>query len=276
MPELPEVETIRRNLLHGTSVAPSVLGCSILRAQVEWPRSIAIPGTEEFLKIVRHQQIQDIIRRGKYLIFQLTHGDLLIHLRMSGDLQVVLQATPPAHHRRVGFTLDNQYRIDFIDPRKFGRLWLVDKHDEITGKLGPEPLDETLTPTRFYQMLREHRGQIKPLLLNQHFLAGLGNIYTDEALFRAGIHPKHLSMTLTENDAACLLESIRFVLTKGIETNGASIDWVYRGGGFQNHFQVYQRAGEPCPHCGTPIQRIVVQQRGTHFCPECQPISGRN
>jgi formamidopyrimidine-DNA glycosylase len=132
-------------------------------------------------------------------------------------------------------------------------------------------LDANFTAPYFYELLRARHRQIKPLLLDQAFIAGLGNIYTDEALHSARIHPLTLADSLDLTQAEKLLAGIRQVLQEGISRNGASIDWVYRGGDFQNHFRVYQRTGEPCPDCDTPIERIVVGQRGTHFCPTCQP-----
>ena len=158
----------------------------------------------------------------------------------------------------------------FNDTRKFGRVWLVEDAQSVLGGLGPEPLDESLTGSDFYRMLQKQKRQIKPLLLDQSFLAGLGNIYTDEALFQARIHPLTAACAIQKSEANELLAAIRSVLQEGIQRNGASIDWVYRGGDFQNHFQVYQRDGQPCSRCGTEIQRITVGQRGTHFCPRCQ------
>ena len=146
----------------------------------------------------------------------------------------------------------------------------------MVGNLGPEPLDEGLTADDFFTHLHTTRRQLKPLLLDQTFLAGLGNIYTDEALNLAKLHPLTPANSLTQDQAERLLEGIRTVLGDGIARNGASIDWVYRGGEFQNYFRVYQRTGEPCPECGTPIERITVGQRGTHFCPQCQPAYSLN
>ncbi|HEX7557434.1 MAG TPA: zinc finger domain-containing protein, partial [Leptolinea sp.] len=162
-------------------------------------------------------------------------------------------------------------RMAFNDARKFGRIWFVPATDAIFRHLGMEPFDETLTPALFYESLKNKRKQIKTLLLDQAFIAGLGNIYTDESLHRAGIHPLRLAGTLNPEEAEKLLESIRKTLQEGISRNGASIDWAYRGGDFQNNFRVYQQTGKPCPVCGTFIERIVVGQRGTHFCPNCQP-----
>jgi formamidopyrimidine-DNA glycosylase len=151
------------------------------------------------------------------------------------------QAEP---HDRLLLNLDGDLQLVFNDARKFGRVWLVDEVDQVVGNLGPEPLDEGFTASELFTRLHGTRRQLKPLLLDQTFLAGLGNIYVDEALNLAKLHP----------------------LTP------ANIDWVYRGGDFQNHLRVYQRTGQPCPECGTPIARIIVGQRGTHFCPHCQPL----
>ena len=167
---------------------------------------------------------------------------------------------------------ESRQRLALNDTRKFGRVWLTDDPESVLGVLGPEPLDSALTAERFHAMLQNHRRMLKPLLMDQHFLAGMGNIYTDEALFRARLHPRKISETLTPVQSATLLEGIRGVLIEGIQRNGASIDWVYRGGDFQNHFNVYGRKGENCPVCGTLIERLLVGQRGTHICPSCQRI----
>lgn len=265
MPELPEVETIARGL------RPLLEGRRIESAQLLWERTLAEPGVDEFLRRVRGQTIHSTGRRGKFLILNLSNDTMLIHLRMSGDLLVEVSDAPPATHHRLLLELDNGQRLAFNDTRKFGRVWLVENPQTILCKLGPEPLDVTLTAADFYQRLHAVRRQLKPLLLDQSFLAGLGNIYTDEALHQAHLHPLTPANTLDEVQAERLLRAIRTVLEEGIRRHGASIDWVYRGGDFQNYFHVYQRAGQPCPVCGTPVERIVVGQRGTHFCPVCQP-----
>jgi formamidopyrimidine-DNA glycosylase len=269
MPELPEVETIRSYLCHGVGTRPGVLGTSVLSVELFWPRSIAYPSGDEFKERLVGQKILEIDRRGKYLIFILSEYKLLVHLRMSGDLFVRSSSEPPAPHDRILFHLDTGNTIVFNDTRKFGRAWLVREADEVTQNLGPEPFDSSLKDV-FHNRLGEKHRQIKPLLLDQSFLAGLGNIYTDEALFLAGIHPKTLSDRLTREQSQKLLESIRQVLQEGIQSHGASIDWVYRGGDFQNHFRVYQRTGLSCPVCGTQIERLIIGQRGTHYCPSCQ------
>ncbi len=229
---------------------------------------------ETFQALLPGQSVQDIGRRAKFLTITLSESILVFHLRMSGDLRMEPSESPLEKHDRMVLDFTSGWRLSFNDTRKFGRVWLVYDTLAIFAALGPEPDDPALTPAKFHEMLRERKRAIKPLLLDQHFLAGLGNIYTDEALFRASIHPLQSSETLDEQDAARLLEAIRFTLASGIESNGASIDWVYRGGDFQNHFQVYQRSGKPCPRCGQPINKILVGQRGTHFCPNCQKLKG--
>jgi formamidopyrimidine-DNA glycosylase len=270
MPELPEVETIRTNLRLGTPEHPPITGQVFTSIQVFWSRSVAIPTVEEFCRRLPGQSIQEIGRRGKFLIFSLSRDVLVVHLRMSGDLLVEGQDAPMAPHHRVVMNLEHGWRIAFNDARKFGRLWLVSDPRDVTSSLGPEPLDADFTAQSLYQRLQGSRRQLKPLLLDQSFLAGLGNIYTDESLHRAGLHPLTNAQAVTIEQSERLWHAIRLVLQEGIRHNGASLDWVYRGGDFQNYFQVYQRTGEPCPRCSTPIQRIVVGQRGTHFCPVCQ------
>lgn len=272
MPELPEVESIVRRLRDGCAEHPSLSGMRFQQANILWAGSVASPSPEQFCRRIIGQEIQQISRRGKYLLLSLSQDTLLIHLRMSGDLFVLpLQQSLPAHSRVV-FTLDHPFNFVFNDSRKFGRLWLVADPQEVLSGLGQEPLDLAFTADDFYEALRGKKRQLKPLLLDQSFLAGIGNIYADEALHLAGLHPLTPADHLSPSQAKKLLEAIRYVLREGIRRNGASIDWVYRGGEFQNHFRVYQRTGEPCPFCGSPIQRITVGQRGTHFCPQCQPL----
>lgn len=266
MPELPEVETIARLL------RPALVDKTILDAQLRWRRSLAAPSPSAFKRQIIGQQILDLSRRAKYLHIQLSTLHLLIHLRMSGDLLVVLGGYQPAQHDRLLLRLSDDATLVFNDPRKFGRVWLVDDPGEIFRDFGPEPLSDEFTPAWLFAALTGRRRQLKPLLLDQTFLAGLGNIYADEALHLAGLHPLRISDTINETEATRLHAAIRRALTDGIEHNGASIDWVYRGGDFQNHFRVYGRTGEPCRVCQTPIERIVVGQRSTHLCPHCQPL----
>ena len=277
MPELPEVETIARSLRDGGRGSPSLLGREVQAIQLLWERSLQAPPVSVFLPRLIGQQVTNIHRRAKFIVLTLNSDFLLIHLRMSGDLRVEPQQDaagqflPLGIHDRAVFFLDGGLRFVFEDARKFGRIWLVPDLNEVLAGLGPEPLDPELTPQAFYKMLISRMRQLKPLLMDQAFLAGLGNIYTDEALHIAGLHPLTVSNQVSELQAEKLLLGIRAVLLAAIEQNGSSIDWVYRGGDFQNHFHVYQRAGQPCSRCGNTIKRIVVGQRGTHFCPICQP-----
>ena len=271
MPELPEVETIRNNLRQGTPDQPALLGRRILDAWLSWERTLAEPAPQVFHERIAGQSIREIGRRGKFIRFYLTHDELLVHLRMSGDLVIRPAAQPPEQHDRLILELEGGLALAFNDTRKFGRVWLTNQPENVLGKLGPEPLDAGFLPEDLYASLQAHRRQLKPLLLDQTFLAGLGNIYTDEALHLARLHPLTPSNRLSLEDSRRLWSSIRQVLQEGVRLNGTSIDWVYRGGGFQQRLRVYDRAGEPCVECGRPIVRIVVGQRGTHICPQCQP-----
>lgn len=272
MPELPEVETITRYLREGRETQPSLIGLKIIDTVLLWNRSLAIPTPQNFFQAVCNQTIERISRRGKFIRIELSNHFLLIHLRMSGDMWVEPGSAPMAPHHRLVLNFNNGWRLALNDPRKFGKVWLVEDDQVVLGNLGPEPLDASLTEMQFFEQLHTSRRQIKPLLLDQSFLAGLGNIYTDEALHLAGLHPKMAACNIDEAQSIRLLSAIRQVLNEGIIRQGASIDWVYRGGDFQNYFRVYQRTGDPCPVCGTRIERILVGQRGTHFCPVCQKI----
>lgn len=269
MPELPEVETIARTL------HPQLVGRTILKADLRWPRTLAVPSPRKFKQQIQGQTIRDVSRRAKFLTVQLSNLYLLIHLRMSGDLFIKEEDAPIEEHDRLILLLKppkrgKNQKLVFNDTRKFGRVWLTAHPEEVLGRLGPEPLEDGFTPRWLYESLQARHRRLKPLLLDQSFLAGLGNIYTDEALHMARLHPLAESDSVSEKQAEALWEAIRAVLGEGVRRNGASIDWVYRGGEFQNYFRVYDREGKPCPVCGTPIRRIVVGQRGTHFCPNCQ------
>jgi formamidopyrimidine-DNA glycosylase len=267
MPELPEVETIIRAL------RPALIGKTILSADLRWKRTLASPSPAKFQKLLPGQQIQDVFRRAKFLAIKLSHSHLIIHLRMSGDLLVILGGYQTGKHDRLILTLSDDVSLVFSDPRKFGRVWLVDDPASVFQDLGPEPLSDEFTPLWLHAALHARHRKLKALLLDQSFLAGLGNIYTDEALHVARLHPLTSSNTISVEQAETLWMAIHQVLEEGIRRNGASIDWVYRGGDFQNHFRVYGRQGEACPVCGTLIERIVVGQRGTHYCPQCQVLT---
>ena len=265
MPELPEVETIARKL------RPELVGKSILKADLLWSRTLATPSPAKFKKQIKGQEIRGIGRRAKYFVMDLSDFHLFVHLRMSGDLYIKEVDAAPEKHDRLILDLDpGGTKLVFNDTRKFGRVWLVQNPDEVVSNLGPEPLSEEFTAQMLYDGLKSRHRQLKPLLLDQSFLAGMGNIYTDEALHKAHLHPLAVSDSVNREQAQALWEAIRDVLQEGIRRNGASIDWVYRGGEFQNYFRVYDRKGQPCPVCSTLIERLVVGQRGTHICPNCQ------
>jgi formamidopyrimidine-DNA glycosylase len=270
MPELPEVETIARKLREGCGGESAILGREILSVEIRHPKPVAFPSVDAAREKMRGCVFEEISRRGKFLVCRLTQGYLLVHLRMSGDLQVFPSGQAPRKHDHIVWHLSGGVDLRFHDPRRFGRIWLTDVPGDVLGALGPEPLSAEFTAARLGAMLRARRRLLKPLLLDQSFLAGLGNIYTDEALHRARLHPLRRSDTLRPEEAARLWHGIRAALRVGIAQDGASIDWVYRGGGFQNHFRVYGREGEPCRKCGAKIRHTVVGQRSTYFCPKCQ------
>lgn len=264
MPELPEVETIARKL------EPDLIGKTILEADLRWSRTLAMPSPQKFKEQIKGQKISSVTRRAKFFILHLSNFSLLIHLRMSGDLLIKNSKIKPEKHDRLVIKLSGSKSLFFNDTRKFGRVWLTSRPEEVLGKLGPEPLSRDFTTQWLYSALNKKHRQLKPLLLDQTFLAGLGNIYTDEALHIAKLHPLATSDSITVEQARTLREAVRKVLKEGIHRNGASIDWVYRGGEFQNHFRVYDREGKSCMVCGTEIKRITVGQRSTHYCPKCQ------
>lgn len=270
MPELPEVETIAR------AIKPDIVGRVITSADLRWARTLATPSPAQFKQQIAGQQILDVSRRAKYVVIRLKTYSFLVHLRMSGDLRVEKGKIKPEKHDRLVLYLcasnGDESSLAFNDTRKFGRVWLVSESEKVLGKLGPEPLEKGFTAEWLFENLHTRKRQLKPLLLDQSFLAGLGNIYTDECLHIAKLHPLAVSNTVTKKQAAVLHDAICTVLKEGIRRNGASIDWVYRGGEFQNYFRVYDREGKACPVCGTQIQKFTVGQRGTHVCPKCQKL----
>jgi formamidopyrimidine-DNA glycosylase len=273
MPELPEVETIVKALKQGGRGGSALPGKVIKNASLLWEKTLMQTEVGAFSEALPGQKIIDISRRAKYIVMQLTQFYLLVHLKMSGDLRVEKadEAHPLQKHDRFVIVFTDGEQFVFNDTRKFGKVWLVKEPKTVLNQLGPEPLSDEFTPVVFGEMLSQSHRQLKPLLLDQKFLAGLGNIYTDEALHLSGLHPLRIADKLSEEEILRLWKAIREVLQDGINRNGASIDWVYRGGTFQNQFRVYGRTGEACLNCGDPIERTVVGQRGTHFCPRCQP-----
>ncbi len=277
MPELPEVETIVRGLRE------PLVGRQFTGVRVGWEKLIARPrpelaegpSAEEFKRGLVGQRILGVKRRGKYLIFVLSGGGSLIaHLRMTGRLLIKSRGDELDKHDHLIFELDDGRELRFNNVRKLGRVYLVDDENKIVGKLGPEPLDDDFTPADFAALLSARRGMIKSLLLNQRFMAGVGNIYADEALFAACIHPERRADTLTVEEIEHLYGAIRQVLRQGIENGGTTLsayrDAEGREGRNQEYLQVSRNTGQPCPRCGTPIKRTVVGGRGTYFCPRCQ------
>ncbi|MDX1663726.1 MAG: bifunctional DNA-formamidopyrimidine glycosylase/DNA-(apurinic or apyrimidinic site) lyase [Candidatus Promineifilaceae bacterium] len=269
MPELPEVETTVRDL------RPLLVGETITGARVSWPRHVAIPTPEMLNDQIAGQIVEGINRRGKYLLFALSEGDtLIIHLRMTGHLSVVEPDTLPDEHTHTVFTLASGKEFRFRNPRKFGRVYLVGDPEQVLGELGPEPLEPAFTVDVLRERLEGRRKILKSLLLDQTFIAGVGNIYADEALFYAGLHPERTADTLDAEETVALHGAIQKVLLMGIEREGASIDRFVRPNGtrgqMQNAVAVYKRTDLPCIECGTPIRRIVVGGRSTHFCAVCQ------
>jgi formamidopyrimidine-DNA glycosylase len=258
MPELPEVETIVREL------APRLTGRHILSAEIRHPR-ITRYAQEDLAAVVAGRRIEAVTRHGKFILLQLDKGMVTIHLGMTGNL---LFDTPPGPHTRALFCLDDATLL-YDDIRMFGSIeWSA--HPSRTARLGPDALTSgELSPASL-----RRRSPIKSVLLNQAIFSGVGNIYADEALFRAGIFPGRRADRLSSARAALLISVVRNLLAEAVEYRGSSVanyvDTEGRQGSFQERHQVYGREGLPCPRCGTLIRRIVVAQRGTHYCPRCQ------
>jgi len=268
MPELPEVETIKNELI------PHVIGHSITGVTLFDEKIVRQPSVEEFCSRLIGQKITGVGRRGKYLIFDLISGEaLIIHLKMSGSLLL----KPPERFTRAILRLDGGTELYFRDPRKFGAMWLVADKNAFLNKLGPEPLAAGFNPKILAQRLSKHTVPIKAVLCDQNFVAGIGNMYADEALFLARIHPLRSAKSLSQEEIERLHRAIQQVLLAAINNKGASVDTYFRPDGqigtahFQ--FRVAHRGGEPCPVCRTPIERIVVRNRGSYFCRKCQPES---
>lgn len=271
MPELPEVETFRRRLLQGRDCSPSILGKKITGAVLLWEGILAEPAPDEFLRRIPGQYVTGVGRRGKHLLVHLSRDILVFHLRMSGELIVEDQREPEGSHYRLMVNFGDGDRLAFNNIRKFGRVWLLEDPTQLLGDLGPEPLEDSFTAEDLYQRLHDCSRQMKYFLLDQHKIAGLGNIYTDEALHQAGLHPTRKSDSLSRGEAERLWSSIRSVLKTGIKNQGSSIDWMYRGGDYQRLLTVYNLEGKPCKTCQTAIQRMKIAQRSTYYCPNCQP-----
>ena len=269
MPELPEVETIKNEL------APLVTGRRIKSVEFLWAKTLFSPSLDEFESRVKGRTIASLGRRGKYLIVRLDSGDsILVHLRMTGSFLVSREKKPPDSHIRAIIHLDDGSNMFFIDPRKFGKFQLVSGDEWSRGKLGPEPLSDEFTTKVLAQLLSGKKAPIKAVLIEQELIAGIGNMYADEALYEARIHPLRMADSLSGEEIKRLHRAIRHVLKTAIESGGASISDYFRPGGERGSahegFKVAHRRGGECPVCGGPIARIVVRQRGTYFCPGCQ------
>jgi len=266
MPELPEVETTARYL------KDRVVGARIIDAKVLWPRTIATSGVKSFIRHLVGGEIKDVFRRGKFIGAEIAGSPrafLFAHLRMSGSFDVVSTTLPLEPHDQVVLYLDNNKSIRFNDPRKFGRIYLCRDPQDVVGKLGIEPLSNECTVSRFTEILRNHRGSIKPLLLNQSVVAGIGNIYADEVLWKSNIHPLTSAARISTHHIESLHTHIQDTLNTAITLAGTDFgDGVVDGGMYVP--VVYGREDQPCQRCSTLIKKITVGQRGTHFCPKCQ------
>ncbi len=269
MPELPEVETIKNEL------APWVVGQSFTQVAILDTELVCGGSAEEVRRGLIGQKVEGLERRGKYLIFHLSNGrSLIIHLRMTGVL--LLNPKEVDRYARAVFHFSKGHRLVFNDRRRLGLIWLVDDASTVVGKLGPEPLDESFTPGILGQRLSRHHIPVKAALLDQCIVAGVGNMYADEALFAAWIHPLRKADALSPAEVRTLHNCICRVLQAGIGSKGASVDTYVRPEGELGtahfNFKVAHRGGESCPVCGSTIERVLVQNRGTYFCPRCQPL----
>ncbi len=287
MPELPEVETIARDL------APLITGARIVDARTGWPRMIVHPEADDFPAAIQGRVIERVGRRAKWIVIELSGGLVLaIGVRMTGQVFVVPRDAPADRHVHLVIGLDDGRELRLRDMRKFARVgvyrrlpggalagWSQGAGERALGdpfrRHGPEPLDERFTLGVFRRRLRARRGRLKPLLLDQTFVAGIGNIYADEALWRGRLHPLRTVATLRPGDERHLYRSIREVLFEAIERRGSSVDDYTAPAGdgeMQEHLAVYQRTALPCLRCGRPLRRIVLGGRGTHFCSWCQRL----
>lgn len=270
MPELPEVETTRRG------IEPHVTGRLITRFTVHEPR-LRWRVDPKLADWARGQRIHGVQRRGKYLLLQLDHGHLLIHLGMSGSLRVLPLRTARETHDHFDIEMDSGWMLRFNDPRRFGSLhhWLGDPSEHaLLSRLAPEPLDEAFDGAYLHSVLRGRRVAVKLAIMNSQLVVGVGNIYASESLFRAAIRPGRAARTVTKAQAATLAAAIKAVLADAIAAGGTTLrDFVGADGVpgyFKQKLYVYGRAGEPCLVCGTPIKQRVMGQRATYWCPTCQ------
>lgn len=273
MPELPEVETIRRTL------EQLVKGKTIVEIEVLWPKIIKHPDdTQQFCFLLKGQTIRKINRKGKYLLFYLDHNVLISHLRMEGKYALYEKNEPIDKHTHVIFTFDDGKQLRYRDVRKFGTMHVYSIGTEFEQmplvQLGPEPFSSEFTYQYLQNALKKTTRTIKATLLDQTVVTGLGNIYVDEALFRASIHPARISQELSQAEIKRLHKEIICTLQEAVDKGGTTIrsyvDSLGKSGLFQLELFVYGREGEECRKCGTIIEKIKLNGRGTHFCRECQ------
>ncbi|MDD2251559.1 MAG: bifunctional DNA-formamidopyrimidine glycosylase/DNA-(apurinic or apyrimidinic site) lyase [Dehalococcoidales bacterium] len=270
MPELPEVETIRRELL------PLLIGRRIAGIELYWENTLRGISAADFNELFAGLLINGLERRGKYLIFKLEGGKCFsIHFRMTGSIISGTDEGGLPRYCRAVIRLDGGLNLFFTDPRKFGCIEVPDVCASFLTRLGPEPLGESFTPEVLAKILTNRKAAVKAVLLDQRSIAGIGNMYADEALFKAGIYPLRPGGSISQDEVGALHSAIRSVLTKAIDRKGATVSDYTRPGGepgsAQDDFCVAHRRGCSCPCCGNPVERTVVCQRGTYFCPVCQP-----
>jgi formamidopyrimidine-DNA glycosylase len=278
VPELPEVETIRRDL------ATRIVGRRVVEAWVspDAPRLVqAVPAgrqgdtAESFCRRLAGRVIEEVARRGKYLLLRLDAGlTWIVHLRMTGGLIHALGGYADDRFLRARFRLDDGSELCYVDMRKLGTIWLVEDESAVVGKLGPEPLGEGFGPGELQALLARRSAPVKAVLLDQEAIAGIGNVYADEALFEAGIRPRKAARRLSRKAVERLHGAIRQVLVEALGDRGSSfrdyVDAQGEQGTHQFHVKVFRRTGEPCYVCGTAIRRTKVGSRSTHYCPRCQ------
>ena len=276
MPELPEVQTIVNDLN-----AAGLRGRTFDAARVFWARTIAEPSARAFCRRIKGQEIAAIGRRGKFIVFEFQNSShLLMHLRMSGRLHLVTPDQPRKKHEHVLLDLNDGQQLRFHDTRKFGRLYLTNDAAQILERLGPEPLAQGFTHNRLAAGLKPRKRLLKPLLLDQTFIAGLGNIYVDEALWESKVHPCRIAASLSEAETQALHRAIPRVLKRGLKNLGTSLGTgktnfysvAKHQGRNRDQLNVFRRTGQPCPRCRSEIERIIVGQRSTHICPLCQTL----
>jgi len=270
MPELPEVETTRRG------IEPHLRGRSIRRLIVRQPH-LRWPVATGLAKILQHRQIRQVSRRAKYLLIGTDKGTLLIHLGMSGSLRILTRHVAAGKHDHIDLLLDNGVTLRYTDPRRFGAwLWTANRSAShpLLRKLGPEPLSEDFNTEYFYTRSRGRKLAVKSFLMDSHTVAGVGNIYASEALFRAGIHPARAAGRISRQRYAALVEAVKQVLAEAIRQGGTTLRDFSNGEGkpgyFQQSLRVYGQTGRPCPVCTTPVRETRTGQRSTFYCPHCQ------